>query len=319
MDQLLCKRRRVLAALALAPFASLAATDYPVRPLRWVVASPPGSGGDVIARLVATEVAKLLGQTIVIDNKPGADGNIAASAVVGAKPDGYTLLFNYTSHVTNPSLRSQPFDAIKDFTPISMLATNWTTLVVRGDSPAKSVTELVAMAKKKPGALSVGFLPGSITHLAAELLFSETGMDVLRVPYKANNDAIKDLMGGRIDFSFSTIAPIQGFLQNGTLRALAVTDPSRSELLPGVPTMAEVIPGFSATGWYGLVGPKGLPPEIVTTLNSAVRRVLSDPETRTRLLQQGSQPNPTSPQEFGAFIAREIPRWEKVIKNANIQ
>lgn len=193
--QLLTSLGAAVAAAAV-PELAFAASDYPTRAIRWVSASPAGSGGDVIARLVSNEVAKVLGQSIVIDNKPGADGIIAAQAVATAKPDGYTFLFNYTSHVTNPSLRSQPFDSVKDFTPISMVSTNWTILLVRGDSPVRTVADLIAAAKKKPGELSVGFLPGSVTHMAAELLFSETDMDVLRVPYKANNDAVKDLMGG---------------------------------------------------------------------------------------------------------------------------
>ncbi len=306
------------AAAAAVPGFVFAASDYPTRAIRWVSASPAGSGGDVIARLVSNEVAKVLGQSIVIDNKPGADGIIAAQAVATAKPDGYTFLFNYTSHVTNPSLRSQPFDSVKDFTPISMVSTNWTILLVRGDSPVRTVADLIAAAKKKPGELSVGFLPGSVTHMAAELLFSETDMDVLRVPYKANNDAVKDLMGGRLDFVFSTYAPVQGSIQSGVLRALAVSDPRRSDLLPNVPTMAETIPGFNVTGWYGLVGPKGVPAELVNTMNQALRRVLSDPDMRTRMLLQGSGPAPTTPQEFSAFIAAEIPKWERVARKAKL-
>ncbi len=318
-------RRRFLATLAvagsgtLAVQAAMASTDYPVRPIRWVSASPAGSGGDVIARLVATEVAKALGQSIVIENKPGADGIIAAQSVATAKPDGYTYLFNYTSHVTNPSLRSQPFDSVKDFTPISMVSTNWTILLVRSESSVRTVNDLIAAAKRKPGGLSVGYLPGSVTHLAAELLFSETGMDVLRVPYKANNDAVKDLLGGRLDFAFSTYAPVQGFIKNNTLRALAVSDPKRSDLLPNIPTMAETLPGFVATGWYGLVGPKGMPADVVGVMNQALRRVLSDPEMRDRMHGQGSDPAPNTPQEFAAFIAAEIPKWEKVARKAKLQ
>jgi tripartite-type tricarboxylate transporter receptor subunit TctC len=327
MDQLFFGRRHLLASLALTatgtalglPNRALASGDYPLRPIKLVAGAPGGGAGDVVARMVFNEVSKLLGQTFVVENKPGADGIIAASTVVNAKPDGYTLLFNYTSHVTNPSLRQQPFDTLKDFTPISMIATNWNVLVVRADHPAKTVMELVALAKKKPGALSVGFLPGSITHLSAEMLFSETGIDVLRVPYKANAEALKDLAGGQIDFCFMTVPPILALVQKGTLRALAVTDSTKSDLLPNVPLMSDIIPGFTVTGWYGLVGPKALPTEIVTKLNQAIRTVLSDPQLRNKMLQQGSQPAPMKPEEFGAFIASEIPRWDKVIRAAKIK
>jgi tripartite-type tricarboxylate transporter receptor subunit TctC len=318
-----CTRRLALhAALAAALAAGSAAApaaSYPTRELRIVAAAPAGAGGDVVARIVAAALAKVLKQPVLVENKPGADGNIATDIVARAQPDGYTLLFNYTGHVINPGLyASLPFDPVKDFTPISMLATNWTVLVVRGDHPAKSVADLVAMMRKQPGALSTGFLQGSATHMAAELFLGDLKLDALRIPYKSNNQAMTDLLGGRMDFTFSTLAPILGQLQAGKVRALAVTENKRSELLPGVPAMAETVPGYSATGWYGLVGPKGLPTEVVDTLNAAVRQALGDAEVRDKLTKLGSLPAPSSAQEFGAFIATEIPRWRAVIKKSGI-
>jgi len=300
--------------------AAAAASDYPSRPIRLVTAVGAGTGGDGVARLIGGGLSQILRQSIVIDNRPGADGNIAAAIVAGANPDGYTLLFDYTAHVITPSLHtSLPFDPIRDFTPVSMLVTNSTALVVRKDHSAKSVADLVALARKKPGGLSIGIVKGSVTHMAAELLFSETGLDVRRVPYETNPAAMADVLGGRIDFAFSTVGPIRTQLQAGSLRALAVTESKRSESLPDAPTMAETLPKFSVTGWYGLVGPKSLPVEIVATLNKALRQVLSNPEIRSKLVQRGSQPSPTSPQQFGAFIAAEIQRWRKIIKKADFK
>jgi tripartite-type tricarboxylate transporter receptor subunit TctC len=313
----------LILSLLLAAFPLLSnaqsVANYPTRTIKLVSASSPGSGGDVMARLLAAEMEKALGGTIIIENKPGAEGIIASQAVANARPDGYTLLFNYTAHVINPSLRQQPFDPIRDFTPISMVSTNWTVLVVSPDSPVRSVQDLIALARAKPKALSVGFLPGSVTHIANELMLSELNLDVLRVPYKTNADAIRDLMGGQINFAFSTIGPIQGFLQSSKLRALAMTEPKRSDLLPGVPALAETIPGFAVTGWYGLIGPRDLPPSVVGVLNKAVHRALADPALKAKFVQLGSEPSPNSAQEFSAFMASEIPRWASLVKRAKLQ
>lgn len=318
-------RRAAILALLFGLFAvtlttRAAAAGYPDRPIKLIAGATSGSGGDVMARLVAAELSKELGQPIIIENKPGAAGNIAAAFVAGSKPDGHTILFGYTGHVINPSLPAPlPFDPIKDFTPIAMLASNWTVLVVKRDSPAKSVADLVAMARKKPGTMSVGVLLGSITHMASELMFSELGLDVLNVPFKSNNDAVTSMMGGNVDFVFSTFGAVEGLLQNGQLRALASTEPKRTDLLPGIPTMAETIPGFAVTGWYGLLGPKDMPTDVVATLNAAVAKVLRAPDMRAKLAKMGSQANLMSPSEFGAFISAEIPRWQKVAKKAKIQ
>ena len=308
-----------LAAAMALPGSAAMAQDYPSHEINILAAAPAGSSGDAIVRILAEAMSRRLGQPVLVENKPGADGNMAADNVVRSDPDGYTLLFNYTGHVINPSLfSSMPFDTVNDFTPISLVATNWTLLVVNADSKAQTIDDLIAEAKAEPGALSVGYLQGSATHMASELFIDETGIDVLRIPYKSNNQAMTDLLGGRISFTFSTIASIRGQLDAKAVRALGVTGKERSPLLPDVPAIAEKIPGYEATGWYGLVGPKDLPPDIVAKLNTTVNEVLTDPAVVEKLNTFGTAPTPSTAEEFTAFIASEIPRWQAVAEKAGI-
>ena len=295
--------------------AMAAAASYPSQPIRLVVVGEAGGGSDVLGRFIAGALSKRLGQPIEIQNTASGDGNEAALAVVRAKPDGYTLLLDFTFHILNPALQpSQPYDPLKDFTPITMLATNVTTLAVKADSPAKSVADLIALARKKPGGLSTAVVNGSVTHMASELLISQTGIDVKRVPSEGNPQSVKEVLADKVDYTFATVNVVLPAMKAGTLRVLAVTDLRRFELLPDVPTIAETLPGYSVTGFYGLSGPRGLPPDVVAKLNKAARDVLADAEVRTWLLQRGSQPNPTTPQEFGTFITTEIAKWQKVFK-----
>jgi tripartite-type tricarboxylate transporter receptor subunit TctC len=315
-------RRRANAALLAAlaawtlPFGAHAA-DFPKREIRLVVAAPPGGGGDLVARLLGQGLSKILKQPVIVENKPGADGNIAADFVAKADPDGHTLLLNYTSAVITPTLhKARP---PSDFTPISLLATNWTVLVVRADHSAKSLAELVTLIRKDPDKLTVGYLQGSSNHMAAELLMSELGLKVRRIPYKTNAQALNDLASGVIDFTFIGVGTAQGYLQTGKIRALAVTEQKRNEQLPNVPAVAEMVPGYSASGWYGLVGPKGMPADVVTILNKATREVLENNETRAQLARLGNGPAPSTPQEFANFMAAELPRWRMLIEKAGIK
>ena len=295
--------------------AMAAAASYPSQPIRLVVVGEAGGGSDVLGRFIAGALSKRLGQPIEIQNTASGDGNEAALAVVRAKPDGYTLLLDFTFHILNPAIQaSQPYDPIKDFTPITMLATNVTTLVVRNDHPAKSVADLIALARQKPGGLSTAVVNGSVTHMASELLIAQTGIDVKRVSSEGNPQSVKEILGGKVDYTFATVNVVLPAMKAGTLRVLGVTEPKRFEVLPDVPTIAETLTGYSVSGFYGLIGPRGLPPEVVATLNKAAREVLAEPEIRAWLVQRGSQIAPTTPQEYATFLATEIAKWQKVFK-----
>ena len=301
--------------LAIGSDAMAAAANYPAQPIKLFVVGEAGGGSDLVGRLIAAALSKRLGQPIEVQNTASGDGNEAAMAVVRAKPDGYTLLIDFTFHILNPAIQaSQPYDPIKDFTPITMLATNVTTLAVRNDHPAKSVADLIALTRQKPGGLSTAVVNGSVTHMASELLIAQTGIDVKRVPSEGNPQSVKELLGGKVDYTFATVNVVLPAMKAGTLRVLGVTETKRFEVLPDVPTIAETLPGYSVSGFYGLIGPRGLPPEVVATLNKAAREVLADPEVRTWLVQRGSQIAPTTPQEYATFLSTEIAKWQKVFK-----
>ncbi len=307
--------------LAMSPLALAFAQPYPSKPIRLIVGSSPGGGGDIMARTVSLPLSDTLGQQVIIDNRPGAGGNIGADIVAKAPPDGYTLLFAFTGHVINPGLYSKlPFDTVRDFAPITILATNQTLLLVHPSVPAKSVKDLIALAKSRPGKLTVAGLPGGSQHLAGELFKSMAGVDLLFVPFKGNGPALSALLGGEVDISFNTLAAAQSFVRAGKLRALAVAGSRRSELVPDLPTISEAgLPGFSSSGWYGILAPAGTPRDIITRLNQALVTILRSAEMKQRLLSSGNEPVGNTPEQFDAFIRTEIPRWTKVIKGAGIK
>ena len=256
----------------------------------------------------------------MIDNRAGAGGNIGADLVAKAPPDGYTLLFVYTGHVLNPSLYPKlPFDTVRDFAPVSLLATNESFLLVNPTVPAKSLAELIALAKKSPGKYTIGALPSSAQHLGSELFKLHAGIDLLFIPYKGNGPALTDLLGGQLDTAFNTVAITLPLVQSGKLRALAVAGERRSRLAPDVPTMMEAgLPGFAFSGWYGIVAPARTPDAIVKRLGQALVQIMKTPDIVERMAAMGNEPVGNTPAEFDKFIRDEIPKWGKVIRDAKI-
>ena len=293
---------------------------YPSKPIRLIVGSSAGGGGDTFARVVSQALAGVFNQQIIIDNRAGAGGNIGADLVAKAPPDGYTLLFVFTGHVLNPSLYPKlPFDTVRDFAPIALLATNESVLVVHPAIPAKSLTELIALAKKNPGKYTMGALPSSAQHLGSELFRFKAGIDLLFIPYKGNGPALTDLMGGQLDMAFNTVAITLPLIQAGKLRALAAAGERRSRLMPDLPTLNEAgLPGFSFFGWYGIVAPARTPDAIVKRLNQALVQAVKSPDIAERAAAMGNEPVGSTPAEFDKFIRDEIPKWAKVIRDAKI-
>jgi tripartite-type tricarboxylate transporter receptor subunit TctC len=297
-----------------------AAQQYPTKPIRIIVGSSAGGGGDTMARLMAQAMTPALGQQVIVDNRPGAGGNIGADIVAKAPGDGYTLLFVFSGHAVNPTLYPKlPFDTVRDFAPITMLATNESALVVHPSLPVKSVKELIALARQNPGKYSIGALPSSSQHLGSELFKLQAGIDLLFVPYKGNAAALTDLLGGQVQVMFNTLTVSLPHVQSGKLRALAVAGTRRSRLAPELPTVSEAgLPGFAFNGWYGMVAPAKTPRPIVTHLNQALVKVVKSPDTVERMAAMGNEPVGSTPEEFDKLIRMEIPKWAKVIKDAKI-
>jgi tripartite-type tricarboxylate transporter receptor subunit TctC len=309
------------ACACLAQPASADATQpYPVKSIRLIVGSSPGGGGDTFARVVSQALAGVFNQQIIIDNRAGAGGNIGADLVAKAPPDGYTLLFAFTGHVLNPSLYPKlPFDTLRDFAPVSLLATNESVLAVHPAIAAKSVGELIALAKKNPGKYTIGALPSSAQHLGSEMFRLKAGIDLLFIPYKGNGPALTDLMGGQLDMAFNTVAITLPLIQAGKLRALAVAGERRSKLAPELPTMMEAgVAGFSFFGWYGIVAPARTSAAVINELNRGLVQVLTTPAIIERVTAMGNEPVASTPAQFDKFIRDEIPKWAKVIREARI-
>jgi len=313
---------RTIAAAALAAAAAGALADpYPAKPIRIVVGLPAGSQPDTIARVLGQRMSGALGTSVVVENVTGAAGNIAADRVAKARADGYTLgVLSQTQVVVNPNLYALPYDALKDFAPITALTVSPNVLVVPPGFPARTLPELVALAKRDPGALTFASGgTGSGTHLAAELLKAAAGIDLRHVPYKGVSAAIPDLLGGRVSLMFSPIQSVLPLLRDGRLRAMAVTSKARSPVLPDVPTVAESgYPGFEATLWNALFAPAGTPPQVLEMLHREAVKALAAPELHARLEQLGMEPAGSSPEELGAAMRAEIPAWGRVIRAAGI-
>jgi tripartite-type tricarboxylate transporter receptor subunit TctC len=320
---------RILAAVfALVAFCAGAlpragAAEYPARPVNLVVAFTPGGPSDVLARIIGRQLEKILGQTFVIDNRPGGSGNIAAETVAHAAPDGYTLLMgNNGLLATNQSLfKKINFDGAKDFAPISMIGSQPNILVVNPKLSIATMGDLIAYAKANPGKLNYansGF--GTAAHLAAELFKSDAKVDIVSVSYKGSAPALQDLIGGHVQLMFATSASVVSFIKAGTLRPLAVTTIKRFSLMPELPTVAELgLPGFDATTWHGLVAPAGTPKERIAILNRAMLRALADPETLRQLHDLGVEVGSSTPEEFSGYIRSEIPKWAAVVKASGAQ
>jgi len=316
-------RRTLLRAVALAPLAGLPARAeaYPGRPIRVVIGYVPGGAVDITMRILAPRLGALLGQPLVIDNRPGGAGNLANEIVAQSPADGYTIMVGTIGQMTvNPLLTHLPLNPVEDFAPISLLVDVTNLLVAPADRPWRDVAGLIAAAKARPGALSYGSSSvGSAGHLAAALLAQETGTEMEHVPYRGGGQLITDLISGKLDFAFATAATTVPHVRTGKLRALAVPTAHRSALVPDVPTVAESgVPGFEVVNWYGLLAPKGTPEPVIATLNTALHAALKDPEVLEKFAVQGLEPLPSSPGAFQDFMRKEAARWARVIRAAGI-
>ena len=315
---------RWASALVLCLFAlnAQAQSDYPSRPVRIIVPSPPSGGTDIVARVLAQHFSNALRQQFFVENKPGAGNVIGIEAAARAAPDGYTLLVSASTIALNSVLyKKVPYDPVRDFTPITLAATAPNILVVNPKLPINSVAELIAAAKAEPGRLTYG-TPGIGTspHLCMELFKSMAGVDLQHVPYKGTAAAVTDIIGGQIDVAFATALTAKPLIDAGRLRALAVSGPRRVAALPGVPPVAEAgVPGYEAMQWYGLLAPAGTPTALVERVHAQAMVALRSPEMKARLAADGAEPLGTTPAEFGAYIKRELDKWARVRDAAHIE
>lgn len=308
------------ATLMAAPVAQ-AASDYPNKPITLIVPFPAGSGTDAVGRIFGSELSAILGQQIVVENKPGANATIAANYVARAKPDGYTLFVTTnTSHSAAPWLmKNVPYDPVKDFTPIARGGNLPFILVVNPTRPWKNVGELVADAKKNPGRIT--YASGNSTGIVAgATLANRAGIDLLHIPYKGTPQGLTDVVGGQVDFMFTDLASGLPFVQSGQLRALAVSTAERSVIVPDLPSMAEAgVKDFDLNSWNGYFGPAGLPPEVVAKLNAAINQVVAKPEVKKRLAGLGFDAFSSTPEAFAQFVSEQRTLWGKLIKDAGIE
>lgn len=315
--------RLTVALLALTFTAAGMAQNWPVRPVRVIVPFTAGGATDVVGRLISQKLGETWGQSVVIENRAGAGGNVGAEAVARSAPDGYTLFFASGSILTvNPHLyKKLPFDPVKDFAPIASVATGPMVVVVHPSVQAKTVKELIALAKAKPGGLNMGSAGvGSQVHMAGENFANAAKIDVTHVPYKGEALGYNDLVAGQIQFMVGNIAPVAPFVAAGKLRALGVTGAQRSPLMPDVPTVAEAaLPGFLNTGWFGLFAPAGTPREIVERVNREANKILDTTEMRARLYVMGMAPSPSTPEAFTKMIADETQRWGRIVAERKLQ
>jgi tripartite-type tricarboxylate transporter receptor subunit TctC len=291
------------------------AADYPTRPVKWVVPYPPAGTTDVLARIVAQWLTEKLGQPFVIENKPGAGNNLGTEAVVKAAPDGYTMLLVNPAHGINATLYKElSFNVIRDIAPVAGIVRTPNVMEVTPSFPAKTVAEFIAYCKANPGKINMASSgSGTSVHLSGELFKSMTGCQMLHVPYKGAGPALTDLMGGQVDVIFDNLPSSVGHIKGGKIRALAVTSQEREPSMPQLPTIAETVPGYEATAWFGIGMPKGTPKDIIDKVNAEVNRALADPKMRERLAELGGKPIAGTPEDFGKVIAAETAKWEKVV------
>jgi tripartite-type tricarboxylate transporter receptor subunit TctC len=312
---------RWLSALLVLVAVQATAQQYPAKPVRIIVPSPPAGGTDIVGRVLADHFSRTLGQQFFVENKPGAGNLIGIEAAARAAADGYTLLMTASTLVLNSVLyKKVPYDPIKDFVPITIAATAPNILIVNANVPAKTTAELIALAKQKPGALSYG-TPGIGTspHLCMELLKYMAGVDITHVPYRGTAAAVTDVISGQIQLAFATALTAKPQVDAGRVRALAVSGPRRVDALPNVPPVAEAVPGYEAMQWYGLLAPAGVSNAIVDKLNAEALVALRSKEMKDRLAADGAEPLGSSPAEFGAFIRRELDKWNQVAEAAKIE
>jgi len=317
--------KRWLQALAaccvLATTAAAFAQNYPSRPIRFIVGFPPGGTNDIVARIFAPRLAEGMGQQVVVENRGGANTAIASELFVRTPPDGYTIMLNGPGHATNPSLIKLNFDSIRDFTFVTLVAESQNLLVTHPSLPVKSVKELIAFSKKRPGEINYGSSGiGTTVHLSAELFKYMTGVKWVHVAYKGGGPGLTGLLSGEVSLYFGNVPTVINQVRRGKLRALAVTGPKPSSAAPGIPTVAEAgVPGYEVTAWYGLSLPAKTPQPIVDRMSKEAVRALNDPGLRKRLTELGADAVGNTPAEYAAFIQREMDKWAKVIKAAGIK
>jgi tripartite-type tricarboxylate transporter receptor subunit TctC len=315
-----------LSALLLALVAGLAsAQTYPTKPIRLIVGFPPGGGTDIIARLIGQKLTEGWGQQVLVDNRPGATGMIGAQAIAKAPPDGYTLgIGHVNSQAIAPSIAAKPlYDPIKDFTPIAYVGYVPNVLVVHPSTPARTVKELIALAKARPGQITFASPGvGSTNHLAGEMLRIGGGINIVHVPYKGSGPAITDLLGGHVVMNYDAMSSVVAYIKEGRMRPLAVTTPQRDPQLPNVPTMRETLPvfkDFEVTNWYSIVGPAGLARDLVTKLNAEVNRIVGLKDVSAKLDELGVRRNAMTPETFGEFIRAENVKYQKIARESGVR
>ena len=314
-------RSALSCALALAAVSPAAAQGWPAKPVRIVAASSPGSGVDLVARVIAQKLAEQLGQAFVVDNRAGAGGNLGAEVAARSAPDGYTLFMGTPAHAINAALyRKLGYDLLRDFVPVSLATTGHYVLVVNPSVPARSVRELLALAKARPGRLTYASAgTGSVGHLSGELFKSMSGIEMTHVPYKGTGPALGDTVSGQVQVMVVNPLPAMPHIKSGRLRLLAVTDSRRIASLPEVPTIAEAgIAGFGTTGWNGLLAPAGTPRTVVARINEAVVSIVRAPELRDRMSSEGTEPVGSSPEAFRALMLSDQKRWTAVVSKMKI-
>lgn len=321
--------RRTLTGLAfamslctLSSGSAIAQEAWPLRPIKLVVGFTPGGSTDLAARIVAQSLSERLGKPVVVENKPGASGNIATDFVAKSPADGYTLMLcTIPTHAINPHLyKNLPYDHLKDFAPVSLVAMLPNIVAVNPQVPAKDLKDLVALAKKEPGKYQFAAVPGGSPHLTAEVFKETAGIQLQLVPYKGASPAITDVIAGHVPMVFENVAPTMAFIQSGKLRAIAVTSPTRLPGLESVPTVAESgYPGFAVEGWSGIVAPAGTPNAVLDRLNTEVRAVLAQPEVQARFIQLNLRARPSSRKEFGDFMREQTDFWGKLIAHIGLK
>ena len=311
------RRQWLIRSLAMASLASSSARAQvnPNQPIRILVGASPGGSTDTLARVMGLELGRLLGHVVVIENRAGGGGNLAADAVAKSAPDGHTLLMSYTSHAINASLyASLPFDPVKDFTPLTCVATQPSVLVAHPSLPVKDVRELIAYAKHRPGQLNIAIGGvGSSLHLAGDLFKMQSGLFIVNIPYRGTSPAVQEVIAGQVELMFAPLVNTLPLIRAGRLKALGVTSPQRLPQLPQVPSIREVLPGYESSAWFGLFGPGGMDSELTNRIAAAARKAIQSAEVRRRIEQDGASAVGNPPEEFSRFVQSEIQRWGKVV------
>ena len=307
-----------MAGLTWAGISDAAAVDYPTRPVRWVVGYPPGGSTDILARLIGQYLSEKLGQQFIIENKPGAGNNIGTEAVVHAPPDGYTVLLVNPANGINASLyKKLSFNFVRDIAPVAGITRVPNVMEVNPNVPAKTVAEFIGYAKANPNKVNLASSGnGTSVHLSGELFMAMTGVKLTHVPYRGSAPALTDMIAGQVQVLFDNLPSSIEHVRAGKLRALAVTTEQRSPALPDVPTVAETVPGYEASAWFGMGAPKGTPPEVIAVLNKTINEALADPNIKARLAEMGGMPMGGTPADFGKIITDETEKWRKVVEFA---